>query len=220
MVFWYLLLAHLIADYPLQPTWMVLKKARWTVLTMHVAVHIIITVIILWKVRFEVWPYILALAGIHLALDVGKNQLGKARPNWVIGPYLADQFLHLLTILAIAILIREQAGELPLRTNPPWLILAIVFLLVTYVWYISERIFFYRQPQYRQEIIDNVWSRIAARGLFLTILLILWALITQPAAGLAVTLHLPYASRKYRERAFITDVLVSAAGLILFFTFI
>ena len=87
---------------------------------MHVAIHFFVTAILIWKVFFEIWPFILALAGIHLVLDIGKTQLGKIRPNWVIGPYLADQIIHLLTILAIAILIRQQVGEsFPLRQIRP-----------------------------------------------------------------------------------------------------
>ena len=214
MIFWYLLLAHLIADYPLQPTWMVLQKARWSVLSLHVAIHFLITAILVWPVIGEVWIYMLVLAGMHLALDVAKNMVNRMRPKWVIGPYLVDQFIHVGTILGISLLVQRQAGELPLEAEPAWLILAIVFLLVTYVWHISERIFSYRQPEYRQEVIERLWTRMAARGILLFVLLLAWFFVPQPGVSLAAAVRFPYASSKYPGRAFFTDMLVSMAGFL------
>ncbi len=43
------------------------------------------------------------LAGLHFAIDAFKNFLATRKPGWIVGPYLFDQFLHLISIGVVAL---------------------------------------------------------------------------------------------------------------------
>jgi hypothetical protein len=91
-----LLFAHTLADFVLQPGWMARGKGAVHVLLAHVG----IVAVTAWAAAgFPLHPAILLLAALHLATDALKV--------WVLGDrlagYLADQALHLATILGIAL---------------------------------------------------------------------------------------------------------------------
>ncbi|OGO61859.1 MAG: hypothetical protein A2032_05390 [Chloroflexi bacterium RBG_19FT_COMBO_49_13] len=213
-MFWYLVLAHLIADYPLQPTWMVNNKTRWTVLAMHVLIHYAVSLIVVGSARSTIWPHLLVLALLHLVIDIGKITLNKLRPKWVIMPYIVDQFLHFVTMGLFIVWIDNQFGEQFLALQPFWLILIIGYLLVTYVWYINERILSYNNSAYREEVVNQVWIRMITRATLLTAMLFLLGWLSPVSLSAALFVNLPYISSKYRFRILVTDLFVSIGGML------
>ena len=213
-MFWYLVLAHLIADYPLQPTWMVSHKTRWTVLVLHALVHFVISLVVIGSARLIIWPQLLVLALLHLVIDIWKNSLSRLRPKWVIMPYLVDQFLHFTAMGFIGVWIDNQIGERLFTQRPFWLILIIGYLLVTYIWYISERILTYANLAYREEVVNQVWTRMVTRATLLTVMLFLLGWLSPITLSSAIIVNLPYLSSKYRLRILFTDLAVSMGGLI------
>ena len=213
-MFWYLVLAHLIADYPLQPTWMVSNKTRWMVLALHALVHFAVGLIVVGSARLIIWPQLLVLALLHLVIDTGKNSLNKLQPKWVIMPYLLDQFLHFVAMGVIGVWIGSRLDEQLFAPHPFWLVLIIGYLLVTYVWYISERIFTYANLAYREEVVNQVWTRMVTRATLLTVMLYLVGWLSPVSISTALFVKLPYFSSKYRLRILFTDLVVSIGGLI------
>lgn len=213
-LFWHLFLAHLLADYPLQPYWMVLNKDRWWVLGLHVATHWLVTVALVGAARGALWPYILLLAAIHYVLDWLKIASSRWWPSWVILPYAIDQVLHLISLAWIADLTISQVepGVLPLGSI--WVIYAIGYLLVTHVWFVSERVLAYADRNYRNKVNETSWSRMLARAGILSLTLLgLNALDGSRTARLA-PIWWPYRHDGYRSRELLTDVLVSLGGLL------
>lgn len=209
MIFWLFYLAHFLADYPLQPGWLVEAKRNWRGLLVHVSIHLATTLFIVGSVRRFIWPYLLLLAGFHFAIDVIKNLFFIYRPNWIIGPHLLDQFLHLLSIIFIA---NRAQGIIPEAWLPDyhvWPIYAIGYLLATYVWFITERIISYAAPAYQREISTYLWSRMITRALFVTLFLLAWQFLVLAAPLIATTVHFPYAGGSYGRRALITDLCVA-----------
>lgn len=91
-----LLFAHAVADFLLQPGWMVRRKAEPQILLAHVG----IVAATAWAaVGFALHPAILVLAGLHLATDALKVRVLGDR----LAGYLADQALHLATLVGIAL---------------------------------------------------------------------------------------------------------------------
>lgn len=91
-----LLFAHALADFVLQPGWMVRRKAEAPVFLAHVGV----VGLTAWAaLGFPLHAAVAVLMGLHLATDALKL--------WVLGDrlagYLADQALHLAAILGIAL---------------------------------------------------------------------------------------------------------------------
>lgn len=208
-VFWMLMLAHLIGDYPLQPDWMVRAKQTWPGLMVHVSVHLAVLLILAGTGRSVLWPFLLALAAIHFAIDTFKNWLGRVRPDWVSGPYIFDQFLHLISLLVVAAWIVAAVPPDAVPYYGTWMIYVWGFLAATYAWYITERILVRRNTSYLAEVNGQRWARMAARGLWLALFLMLGRALNGATAAAVVAAPLPYLSGRHRSRALATDVAVS-----------
>lgn len=206
-MFWYLYLAHFLADYPLQPMRLVLAKRHWKGLTVHVAIHLVVMLLIAGAFRRTLWPYLLLITGIHFSIDAFKNFLATRRPHWIIGPYFFDQFLHLLSLIGVAAWINQA---LPAASRPPaavWPVYALGYLLATHPWYVTERIVHHADEAYLRELDIYFWWRNAGRVLLLSLFLWSWQALLAGGVGLAVAaVQLPYLSGDYRRRTLLVDV--------------
>lgn len=103
-MFYLFLLAHLVADFLLQPLWLVRRKSRWDGLLIHVGVVLVcmLALIPLEPAAGALWPAMLGISLVHLAADRWKVRHADRlfRPPFV--PFLLDQGLHAATI-AIAL---------------------------------------------------------------------------------------------------------------------
>lgn len=216
---WALLLAHLLGDYPLQPNWMVGIKRSWAGLALHVLTHLAALLVLARPSLMLVWPYLLGLSLVHFIIDVLKNQVWQRWPDRVVGPYLLDQALHFGSILAISALIERAAPEATYLLPDAWLILGSGLVFVTFAWFITERVVFYRLPDYTAEVVSQKWLRMAARtALLLAVVWIGQPAIFAPAMAAVVASPLPYLSGRYRRRALLTDLavtLITAAVVLL-----
>lgn len=88
-----LLLAHALADFVLQPAGMAGAKHRPMVLLSHGAVVLASAI----AATGSLHPALLALAALHMATDYAKARFGRGFSGFV-----ADQAVHLATLLAIA----------------------------------------------------------------------------------------------------------------------
>lgn len=211
--FWMLVFAHLIADYPLQTTWMVENKRNGRGLIVHCFVHLL-TVLALFggNSRF-LWPYALALAASHFVIDALKTAQGVRWPRWVVGPYLLDQAVHALVALLIARWIDAAHPDLILPFARNWLIVASGLLAATYVWHISERIIAWNQVDYRHEVITQMWPRMVTRALLFLVFLWLGSFFHSPTPLAAI--FLPYRSGQHHRRALLTDIAVAATAALI-----
>lgn len=91
-----LFLAHVIADYVLQTSWMVVNKKR----PIAMAAHIGLVLGAMCATTLTLNPWFLALAALHLWIDIVKTY---ALPEG-LGAYIADQVLHIASIAGISLL--------------------------------------------------------------------------------------------------------------------
>jgi hypothetical protein len=192
-MFWYLLFAHLIADYPLQWNRLLEAKGSWRGLLIHVS---IVFGVMLVLVGLEPWLPLLLLALLHMIIDRAKSRLSRRWPKRIVSSYVIDQFVHLLTLVAFALLITPDKGTFD---APQWVIYAVGYLLATYVWAISERVIAHSDQSYSAELVRQFWPRMIMRAILLTGLV-----LVLPVSGMAV---IPYISSSGR-RALLTDVFV------------
>jgi hypothetical protein len=213
-LFWALYLAHLVGDYPLQTDWVFNAKRTWSGLWIHIAIHFVAMVVVMLPSLAVTWPYLVGLALLHYVLDGSKNVVTQAHPEWVIGPYLLDQFLHLLSIIAMAYLLTLTFPDTPMIwLERPWSVYLSGIVLVTFVSFITERLVTRAGSGYFAEIEAQKWSRMATRMVFFTLLVWIGQIVfgaSTRAAGLLV----PYVST-YGRRALLTDVVVSFAVAVL-----
>lgn len=213
-MFWFLLLAHFFADYPLQTNWIVVNKDRSGVLLLHVFIHFLVSLIFVLIYASEVWPLVILLAIIHFMIDTGKKHLNEIRPNWVVAPYFIDQSIHFVSLVFIAVLMGNYSGIPPFALKPLWLIALIAYLVVTYVWYISERIIAFHEPPYFQQVVDREWSRMFARAVYLTFSLMFWFSYSNTSLVMLSLFKFPYKLQTFGIRALLTDISVALAGTI------
>lgn len=101
-----LFLAHVIADYVLQTTWMVVNKRR----PIAMAAHITLVLGTMCATTLTMNPWYLALAALHLWIDIVKTYAMREG----LGAYVADQMLHVASIVGIALLAPHIWTESPL----------------------------------------------------------------------------------------------------------
>lgn len=212
---WHILLAHFLADYLLQPDWLVRAKRHPWGLGLHIFIHLIVMLVLVLPGLALVWPYVLLLAAIHLLIDLGKNKLNAWRPEWVIGPYAVDQILHFISIWWMALLIERNVGQVELLLPVNWVIYITAYLMITYVWYISERILAHAEADYRQEVIALFLPRLLVRALLFSVLILGRNLLFPAPLVLATTFQCSRVYGKYCRRAIITDIAV-VFGVLLF----
>ncbi len=125
-----LLLAHLIADFLLQPTrWVIHKeanKATSKYLYFHVLLHLAITMLLLWDL--SAWKMVLIITISHYFIDLAKlyaNSLFKLKSI----PFFIDQLLHILVLYCCAFYGNLWEHTISLFENMDWaLVTAIVFV--------------------------------------------------------------------------------------------
>jgi hypothetical protein len=118
-----LFLAHVVADYLLQTRWLVTNKRRPQALAVHIGMVLLAMPLVTWSFS----PWFLALAALHLAIDLTKTFVLRGG----LAAYVADQLLHIASILLVAALAPTLWGQSPLAETawlPQFYLMLGVFL--------------------------------------------------------------------------------------------
>ena len=103
MIFVKFLLAHLIGDFLLQPRRAIIekeaKKARSWFLYLHILIHFLLTLLILWDL--DMWKAAGIIALSHLGIDLLKLYTSHWFRNQAI-PFMLDQGAHIAVLYAVA----------------------------------------------------------------------------------------------------------------------
>ncbi len=141
MPFLYLLLAHITADFLLQPN----KLVKWkyksnTAILIHVFTHFIVMMLAL----FPYWmnPAVLIasffISFIHYFIDIGKIYLEKKMKH-IVEFFLIDQLIHIATLLLASAflvnipIIKTTSKIISLYLNPAVIIGIIMLIIATRV---------------------------------------------------------------------------------------
>ncbi|MDR3577114.1 MAG: DUF3307 domain-containing protein [Anaerolineaceae bacterium] len=202
---WFLLFAHFLADYPLQPDWMVLNKTRPWVLLLHILIHWGVMLGLFWAYFPIIWPYITILAAIHLCIDIGKNWFNVHYPEWTIRAYLVDQLCHIISIYLIAEWILQNKVMPPdLPLDGSLALVGLGLLWVSYVWLITERIIVRgRLDDWVSTDPQQEWSRLFFRSGFYMVLLLASNVIAPASASI---LQFPYPDTLRGKTALVIDI--------------
>lgn len=117
-----LLLAHLIADFPLQTNLVYrLKSASNSGIALHAFIHVL-TTFILTGARWDKWAVWLFLLGSHYFIDWAKLQWKATSQST---GFLIDQLTHLMVLFLVALWQPDLMSILP-----PW----VFYLTFVYAW--------------------------------------------------------------------------------------
>lgn len=212
MIFWSLLLAHFVADFPAQPNWMADNKHRPPVLLLHAGAHLLVMLMLMGPAWRATFAGVLLLAGIHYGIDTAKLAAARRWPQWVVAPYLIDQGLHYLSIAAVALAMRAGLGPLKLLLPSQVAIYAIGYLAATYVWFITERILAHANPPALRQLQEQAGARMMLRAVLVSLFLALSAPLAAVSAASWAALPLPFLADRPTVRALLTDVAVALAA--------
>ncbi|MBI2638698.1 DUF3307 domain-containing protein [Candidatus Peregrinibacteria bacterium] len=114
-----LFLAHLIADFLLQPKWLVeWKEKNRGGIVIHAAIHALIMVAVLIPRRFDLFTVVAAIALLHGFIDFLKIRYQANKKNFELF-FLADQLAHLAVMIAASFFLSyipafwtQEAGRL------------------------------------------------------------------------------------------------------------
>jgi uncharacterized membrane-anchored protein len=148
---------------------------------------------------------------LHFATDVAKMRYSQRYPDRVVAPYLIDQTVHIFELLVVSAWITSTSSVLDAFTAPAWVFILIAILAVTFVWGISERIFYHRHQDYLAIYQNHYWGRLSARGLLLLVILT----VAAPTALVPAAVWIPYKDPPYRLRELLTDIMVTASAILL-----
>lgn len=134
-----LLLAHLIADFPLQSNLIYrLKTASRYGLALHAAIHAAVSILLV-RDSLRLFPYWLALFTTHFIIDWGKL---RQKPTDQARGFLVDQGLHFAFLLLLALLMPAIESVLPVGVLYTGLVFALAPVILMYFWIYAQS-----QPQ-------------------------------------------------------------------------
>lgn len=126
-----LLLAHVIADFPLQTN----QIFRWKMqsnlgILLHVAIHLAVTALTL-RHSLSMWRLLLLLGVIHFGIDWLKLRIPVRRqtPGFII-----DQLAHLLSLVYLAMMFPNLSSWLPLWFVYPALLYSLLPVTLMLIW--------------------------------------------------------------------------------------
>ncbi len=132
ILFTKLFLAHIIGDFLLQPKrWVIQKEAKKAAsgfLYLHILIHFLVIILLLWDIEY--WKTALIIALSHYVIDLLKIYATPLFKNKSI-PFFIDQFLHIAVLYICAYYSNLMDHTITLIQQIDWALLtAIVF--VTY----------------------------------------------------------------------------------------
>ncbi|MDJ0839715.1 MAG: DUF3307 domain-containing protein [Acidobacteriota bacterium] len=170
-MFWTLLFAHFVADFPLQTDAMVVAKKRLPGLTLHVCIHLVTMLVLLFGIlKYDfatLWPAPVVVAAAHFLIDMTKTKAAQRWPDWIITPYVLDQVLHYAAILITAWWVDRTHGIRVFVAPAAWVVPAITFLVATYVTFITDKVVSLKAPKRMERVNAQGWHRLVGRGVML-----------------------------------------------------
>jgi hypothetical protein len=135
-MFYLFLLAHLVADFVLQPLWLVRRKRRWDGLCIHVGVVLVCMLALLpiEPAAHGLLPAMLGISAVHLLADRWKVRYADRLFSPPFVPFLLDQAIHLGT-LGVALSLSMPAAQVWSLDATPLAapaLYAIVYLLAAF----------------------------------------------------------------------------------------
>jgi hypothetical protein len=122
-IFITLLLAHLIADFPLQTNWIYAMKLKSILgIALHVLIHMLVTALLI-REPLSYLPLLVILGVSHFLFDWLKQRYPTNRQ---VPGFLIDQAFHIATLAVLAIVFADVQTDL----SGGWLYLALFYAFI------------------------------------------------------------------------------------------
>ncbi|HEU5085954.1 MAG TPA: DUF3307 domain-containing protein [Roseiflexaceae bacterium] len=185
------LLAHVVADFILQPYWLVQRKNRLSGLAIHCSIVLACMLLLgLLDARvWALWPAMLAITAVHFGADFWKVRYGHHIPGPPIGPFLLDQMIHIATLIGVLSLVMPQAqlwslgGSAAAHTA----LIAAAYVIVAFA--VPIGVMVWLDPRFEHlALAGHARMRCLLLGVTLLVLVQMSSLLALPAALVGLTL--------------------------------
>lgn len=141
-----LILAHFLADYPLQSNWLVAYKTKkFAGIVLHSFTHVVTTILVCLPFvgSGKLWLGAAFIFVTHNFLDEGKVVLNRRHPKHLFLWYVLDQIGHLLTITGVVwaagpIVPTLSGSWINFYTNTTLLKFVLILVLVTFFYDVTR----------------------------------------------------------------------------------
>lgn len=217
-MFYLFVLAHLVADFVLQPYWLVARKRFWYGLALHCGIVLacMLALPLLDPATAALWPAMLAITAIHFVADWGKVNHGHHIPGPPIGPFMLDQLIHLGTIAAVLSLTlpAEQVWSLAASPATTFALYAAAYIIALLATPIAVMVWL--DPRFEQHALaGQARIRSLFAGAVVVSLTLVAGTIALPAMllGFAVVARRPLSAHPLDSATGVLTVMATAAVL-------
>lgn len=187
MIILYLILAHLIGDFVLQPAKLVQWKVKSiTGIAVHTLIHFAVSLILIFPyLNLETAAIVLLLAIVHALIDLAKISKSLKSDKFV-AYFVIDQLLHLITVIGAGVWIfylhdwQKQTWFLPEIYNNH--LIALFLILIVFMGYTVE---IYKHTKKMHSIAEGM--RFDYKEIFMRILALTFVYIIFTAAAYLIT---------------------------------
>ena len=130
------LLAHLVADFILQPFWLVVRKQRWSGLLIHggVVLACMLLLPLIDPATLGLWPAMLGITAIHVCADRWKVRHADHILRPPIVPFFIDQIIHIATLVLVLSFVLPRARVWSLAYSPAAHVVSYANVYVVAAW--------------------------------------------------------------------------------------
>jgi len=193
---------------------MVRRKRELGVLALHAGVHLVLSLILVGRIRAVIWPHIILFSGIHMIQDYLKIVVTARRPQQRVFLFFLDQLLHFVAVWGLVVWVSVSFPSFEIEPKPVWAIIGIAYLVVTHAWYISERVIHMEDGSFLQNIEMTKLPRMVVRSGMISLF---WLTRVTGIPSLALLALSPYPTTEHRERAIISDLGISLVVILFLF---
>jgi hypothetical protein len=217
-MFYLFLLAHLVADFILQPYWIVERKRHFDGLAIHCGIVLACMALLPLldpSVR-TLWPAMLFITAIHFAADWWKVNHGHTIPGPPIVPFMVDQLIHvvtLVTVLSMAVS-PEQLWTIAGSPSAHMAIVAAAYVVAAFATPIAVMVWL--DPRFDHlALAGKARLRCLVAGFGVVSLMLVSGVLALPAAlvGLTVATRWPFSIHPLDAPAGMLTVISVAASL-------
>jgi hypothetical protein len=184
-------LAHLVADFILQPYWLVKRKSRLSGLAIHCAIVLACMLLLgtLDRTTLAIWPAMLAITAVHFVADWWKVRYGHHIPGPPIVPFLLDQVIHFTTLFVALSLTVPQEQLWSLSVSPAAHTAAVAAAYVVAAFAMPIAVMVWLDPRFEHlALAGHARLRCLVVGAALLTLVQMNSMLALPAALVGLTL--------------------------------
>jgi hypothetical protein len=217
-MFFLFFLAHLVADFVLQPLWLVQRKRYWSGLLIHggIVQGCMLALPLLDAQILALWPLMLGITAVHVAADRWKVRVADRFFQPPLIPFLLDQAIHIVTLgMALGLALpAEQVWAMDGTMSIPWAIYAIGYLIAAFA--VPIGVMVWLDPAFKHAALAG-WARVRCLVASAAVLsLTLWGgVLALPVTllGLALVARRPVSAHPLDSAPGLFVVLSVAAAL-------